>query len=155
MNTREKIYKYLDDIVNYYYAQIEDTDNALSFLKIEVKCIDEGLDLIDLNILPISKNDVEKYRCKQRENLKKDNFLEESRKLNIELTTAVFKSGIYAAMSKMERAVYDALNCLFPVEIEVQDLQIEHFIWAITTDYCADDEKQLKLLSKYFDEIIV
>ena len=153
--TTEKIYKYLDNITNYYYAQIENTDNVLSFLKREVKCIDEGLDLIDLSILPISENDVEKYRCIQRENLKKDNFLEESKKLNIELTTAIFKSGIYVTMSKLEQTVYDAFNCLFPVEIEVQDLQIEHFIWAITTDYYTDEEKQLELLSKYFNEIIV
>ena len=153
MNSRDKIYKYLDDITNYYYEKIEN-NNTLSFLKKEVKCIDEGLDLIDLNVLPISENDIQNYRLKQRENLKENNYLEKSKELNIQLTTAIFKSGLYSAMSKLERAVYDALNCLFPIEIETQDLLIEHFIWAITTDYKVDEEKTLELLIKYFNEVL-
>ena len=155
MNTREKIYKYLDDITNYYYTIIIENDNAFSFLKNEVKCIDEGLELIDLSVLPISENDINNYRFKQKENLKEENFLEKSKELNMQLTTVIFKGELYSKMSKLEQVVYDAFNCLFPIEIETQDLLIEHFIWAITTDYKADEEKILELLLKYFNEIIV
>lgn len=144
--------KYLNDIVD-YYCTLEGHNKLEDFLKREVKCVDEGLDLIDLNILPVSQNYIEECRSKQREFLKKELFLEESKKLNIEIVAAIFKVKKYSAMSKQEQDVFDAITSLFPIEIEHQDLLIEHFTDILL---CCSVKKEdvLRLLYRHFKDII-
>jgi hypothetical protein len=152
MNEIDVIDKYLSVIVD-YYRTLEGHNNLEDFLKREVKCVDEGLDLIDLSILPISQNYIEECRIKQREFLKKELFLEESKKLNMEIVAAIFKVKKNSAMSKQEQDVFDAITSLFPIEIEPHDLLIEHFT-DILLCYSVKKEDILRLLYKHFKDII-
>jgi hypothetical protein len=152
MDELGKIVNYLEIIYN-YYSQLKGTDNFIAFLKREVQCVDECLDFIDLNILPICQNYIEECRFKQQEALKKDSFLEESKKLHKEIVTTIFTIKNYLAMSDQERAVYDSFINFFPIEIESQDLLIENFT-DIVFDCHVKEEDFIKILYKHFQEII-
>jgi hypothetical protein len=152
MNTLERINRRLDCIVN-YYVKLKEQNNLLDFLKKEIKCINEGLNLIDLTILPLSLDYINEKRRIIHEALERDNFLEIAREQNNDVVNKIFKIKRFTNMGKHEQDVYDAFILLFPIGIESGDLSIEMFVDRIL-DCCVKEEDVLILLYKYFKEII-
>jgi hypothetical protein len=128
--------------------------NLLDFLRIELKCINESLDLIDLTVLPLSKEYINKCRQTAYNALENDKYLGITKKLYAEITDNIFKIKKYSQMSEHERAVYESFMLLFARETEPGDLTIEIFTDAFLCCTVDKEKDFINILEKYFKEII-
>lgn len=151
MNELDVIIKYLDEIVD-YYRTLSGNDNLNNFLRKEIYCIDEALNLVDLSLLPLSESYIEKCRQTVRENLESDDFKKVNRKLRLEVLSTISKIKRYTEMSELERAVYDSFFYLFPFEIEAGDLYIDMFTDSILASF-VKEEDFLPILQKHFGNL--
>jgi pyruvate/oxaloacetate carboxyltransferase len=153
MSELDAIEKIIKKIVS-YYVTLKGNDSLLDFLRVELKCINESLDLVDLSILPIDKEYISECRHTVYKALEDNNYKELTKKLHAEIVGKILKIKKYSQMSQYERLVYEAFMLLFPIEIEGSDLMIEMFT-AIFLKCTENNEKTfLKILEKYFVNII-
>jgi predicted translin family RNA/ssDNA-binding protein len=149
----KKICDCLDDIDNYYLT-IRGTNNLLDFLRIELKCIYESLDFIDLSILQLSKEYIDECKQTVYKALKDNNFRETTRKLYPEIIDKISQIKRYTQMSDYERSVYSAFLLLFTREIESGDLMIGIFTDEFLNCTKNKEVEYLKIMEKYFGDII-
>jgi hypothetical protein len=153
MTALKTIINYLDAIVKYYLT-LRGTDNILDFLRIELKCINEALALIDLTVLPLSEEYINKCRQTAYNALEDNKYLEITKKLHAEIVDKIFKIKRYTQMSEHEQAVYESFMLLFAIEIEPGDLMIEIFTDAFLCCTIDKEKDFINILEKYFKEII-
>jgi hypothetical protein len=147
----EIIDEYLEKIFKHYLT-LDGIVNFDNFLRKEIRCIDEALNLIDLSLLPLSDSYIEECRMIARKSLESEDFKRVNKKLRLEIIDAIFKIKRYTEMTHLERSVYDAFLNLFSYETEAGDLYIELFAGNIF--HSEKDDDFLPILQKHFEDII-
>ena len=138
------IEKITDYCFDYTYGDI-------SFLKKEISFISEFFSLIDLDILPISQDNIDT----QLENIKgTDNtFFKISKKLNDEVFNSIRKYKKITEMNVEEISFRNLLSCFFITDFEPSDLIIEYASYDLLK-LGISEEFIIEKLYKYFGDII-
>lgn len=156
MNDSDELLLILNQLEDYYDTLIneEGMESKFEFLKIEVKCLDECLNLIDLLLLPLPMAYIEKARVTARKALK-----EKGAKAYFEITSKERKNVLlqrtkdFSEATTIENNLFYAFWFLFPPEIEPLDLNIEYYIGNLLK--CEVEAKSIiTIVCKYFDDII-
>lgn len=143
-----KLEEILEKITDYCF---EYTYGEISFLKKEILFISDFFSLIDINILPISEEDIKA----QIENIKDndDFFLQKSTELNKKVFKAVRDYKGIDKMNFKERRIRDLLVCFFATDFEPDDLIIEYASYDLL-HLGIPEELIIEKLYKYFGDII-
>lgn len=156
MNDFDELLLILNQLENYYDTLIneEGIENEFEFLKTEVKCLDECLNLIDLSLLPLPMTYIEKARVTARKALK-----EKDAKAYFEITSKERKNVLlqrtkdFSEATTIENNLFYAFWSLFPPEIEPLDLNIEYYIGNLLK--CKVEVKSIiAIVHKHFYNII-
>jgi len=149
----------IEHLIGVYYVskknlgigQEVDKYTDLSFLKKEISFISEFFPLIDLDILPISQDNIDT----QLENIKgTDNtFLQISKKLNDEVFNSIRKYKKITEMNTEEINFRNLLSCFFITDFEPSDLIIEYASYDLLK-LGISEEFIIEKLYKYFGDII-
>ncbi|UTC66188.1 MULTISPECIES: hypothetical protein [unclassified Treponema] len=123
----------------------------ISFMKKEISFISEFFPLIDLDILPISQDDIDA----QLKNIKGDNntFFKISEKLNNEVFSSIREYKKLTEMSTREASFRNLLSCFFITDFEPGDLIIEYASYDLLK-LGISEEFIIEKLYKYFGNII-
>lgn len=143
------------DKIDEYYLTLNKYDETLNFLKKEIMFMDEAIDLINLNLLPLSSDYIIQCRNTLRRSLEKNDFIEKTQKLSIEAINKILSIKKYTEMTRLERNTFDCFICLFPKEVESSDLFVEIFtdrIYAYGINI--DGVNFLSIFQKHFSDII-
>lgn len=166
MSAKETINYYLECIDNFYdtlddveYCH-EPLDNPssiqeqerLEFLKEEVRCLDECLNLVNLELIPLPKGDVERLREIARSILHRPDYLELSRIEYLKILSSKTKE--YSEMSALEKNTFYIFLYLFPGEIESADLLIEYYTLELLLKCSVSPEELEPIIYKHFKNII-
>ena len=130
MNDSDELLLILNQLEDYYDTLIneEGMESKFEFLKIEVKCLDECLNLIDLLLLPLPMAYIEKARVTARKALK-----EKGAKAYFEITSKERKNVLLQRTKDFSEAT-TIENNLLKCEVEAKSI--------------------ITIACKYFDDII-
>ena len=139
---------YLEKIVSYWCKYI---GCEISFMKKEVNFIADFLPLIDITLLPIPKENIQK----QLGNIKNDDevFLEISKSINIDTFDKVKNFIGNKSLNEKELAFENLLACFFVCSLEYDDLIIEYASYDLLT-LGVPEETIIKKLYQHFGDII-
>ena len=138
----------LEKIVNYWCKYI---GCEIYFTKRELNFIVDFLPLIDLTLLPVPKENIQK----QLKNLKNDDevFLENSKNINIDTFNKIKNFIGDKILSEKELAFENLLACFFICSLEYDGLIIEYASYDLLT-LGVPEEIIIKKLYQHFGDII-
>lgn len=148
INKTTSIDFYLEKIVNYWCKYI---GCEIYFTKRELNFIVDFLPLIDLTLLPVPKENIQK----QLKNLKNDDevFLENSKNINIDTFNKIKNFIGDKILSEKKLAFENLLACFFICSLEYDGLIIEYASYDLLTLGVAE-EIIIKKLYQHFGDII-
>lgn len=167
MSARETINYYLECLDN-FYDTLDDSSGEqychgplvdpsgeqerLDFLKEEIRCLDDCLNLVNLELIPLPQGDVEKLREIARNILQSPDYLELSRIEYSKILSSKTKE--YSEMSVLEKNTFYIFLYLFPGEIESMDLLIEYYTIELLLKCSVKPEDLKPIIYKHFKNIL-
>lgn len=153
----DDFYDTLDDYGNeeYCHGSLIDPSSEqerLDFLKEEVRCLDDCLNFVNLELIPLPQGDVERLREIARSILHHHDYLELSRYEYSKIVSSKTKE--YSEMSVLEKNTFYIFLYLFPGEIESTDLLIEYYTIELLLKCSVSPEDLEPIIYKHFKNIL-
>ena len=142
----------IERIINHYIPMMSDNEKYTIFFKQEMKCINECLNLLDMNLVGLPIDYIEESRNYVIQSLDKDNF--EMLISNKGKEIGQRMKDLFINMSDQEENAFKAFICLFPQNL--RGLSSAYALEGITealVDLGVKEEDIIEILHKYFDSV--
>ena len=142
----------VEKITNHYIPMMSDTERYTNFFKQELKCINECLNLLDMNLIRLPIDYIEESRNYIMQSLEDDNF--EFLISNKGKEIGHRMKNLFINMSDKEDIAFKAFICLFPQNLRgLESAYALEFMTDALVDLEIKKEDVIKILNKYFDNI--
>ena len=142
----------VERIINHYIPMMSDNEKYVSFFKQEMNCINECLNLLDMNLIGLPIEYIEESRNYVIQSLEKDNFEFLISDKGKEIGQRM--KNLFNNMTNKEKNAFKAFICLFPQNLKGQSSAYAlEYITEALIDLEVNEEDIIKILHKYFKNI--
>ena len=142
----------VERIINHYIPMMSDNEKYINFFKQEMNCINECLNLLDMNLIGLPVDYIDESRNYVIQSLEKDNFELLISDKGKEIGQRM--KDIFINMSNQEKNAFKAFICLFPQNLRGQSSAYAlEYITEALIDLGVKEEDIIRILHKYFKDI--